>query len=362
VAGKLQIGGAPAVVLTAADLPAAGPAFTSATVLPGRGMMLLQARLRLPDGREVDALAAPPPAEAARELDGGPDDFNGNKAFSFGGAILAPFANRIRGRPVEPRQIEAIVDGRRVRLPRNWGGKAPGAEQYAMHGLILDACIDVEASSPAVVRGRLAAGDFGGRWPGRAELAFEWLLEAGALRLRVSVRNVGDGVLPFGIGWHPYFALPSGDRRQARLRLPAGLRAEVNNYDEVLPTGRLLPTAGTAYDFSQARELGELYLDDCFTDLVREDGLASAEVVDPAAGVGLRIATPSPEVKAVQVYAPPDKPFVVVEPQYNLADPYGDVWRAGTDTGMARLQPAQSLTYEVSVTAFALGTAARSVG
>jgi galactose mutarotase-like enzyme len=362
VAGELQIGGAPAAVLTATDLPAEGPAFTSATVLPGRGMMLLQARLRLPDGREVDALFAPPADEAARELDGGPDDFNGDKSFSFGGAILAPFANRIRGRPVEPRQIEAVVDGHQVRLPRNWGGKAPGAEQYAMHGLILDACVDVEATSPGIVKGTLAAGDFGGRWPGRAELGFEWRLEAGALRLRVSVRNVGDAVLPFGIGWHPYFALPSGDRRQARLRLPARRRAGVNNYDEVLPTGRLLPTAGTAYDFSAARELGELYLDDCFTDLVREDGQVVVEVLDPARNIGLRIATPSPEVKAVQVYAPPDKPFVVVEPQYNLADPYGAVWPAGTDTGMARLQPAQSLTYDVSVTAFALGTPARSGG
>jgi galactose mutarotase-like enzyme len=362
MAGELQIGGAPAVVLTAAGLPPEGPAFTSATVLPGRGMMLLQARLRLPDGREVDALAAPPLGEAARELDGGPDDFNGNKSFSFGGAILAPFANRIRGRPIDPRSIAARIDGRQVRLPRNWGGKAPGAEQYAMHGLILDADVAFERAAPSVVTGTLAAGDFGGRWPGRAELAFEWRLAGGALRLRVWVRNVGDSALPFGIGWHPYFALPSGDRRQARLRAPARLRAEVNNYDEVLPTGRLSPTAGTAYDFSQARELGALYLDDCFTDLVREDGQAVAEVLDPAAGVGLRIATPSPEVKAVQVYAPPDKTFVVVEPQYNLADPYSDVWPEGTDTGMARLQPGQSLTYDVAVTAFALGTPTRSSG
>ena len=117
------------------------------------------------------------------KLDGGPDDFNGDKAFSFGGAILAPFANRIRGRPVEPRQIEAVVDGHQVRLPRNWGGKAPGAEQYAMHGLILDAHAPYEVPSPDRITGRLAAGDFGGRWPGKLALDLAWRLEAGALVL-----------------------------------------------------------------------------------------------------------------------------------------------------------------------------------
>ena len=359
MAGPLRIGGAPAVTLTARDLPAHGPAFTEAVVLPGRGMMLLQARLRLPSGEIVDALHAPSAEAAARALSGGPDDFAGNQAFAFGGAILAPYANRIRGRAVPgAREIETVVGGQVVRLPRNWGGKAPGAEQYAMHGLILDAAVPFESPSPALLRGRLEAGDFGGHWPSRCQLDFEWRLEAGALVLAVTARNTGDAVLPLGLGWHPYFALPSGDRAQARLRLPAAARTEVNDYDEVLPTGRRLPVAGTPYDFNapSGAALGDLYLDDCFTGLVREDGEAACEILDPAAGLGLRIATASPEVKACQVYAPPDQPFVVVEPQYNLADPFGAEWPAGADTGMAQLPPGGRLTYEVTVTAFTLGT------
>ena len=52
-------------------------------------------------------------------------------------------------------------------------------------------------------------------------------------------------------------------------------------------------------------------------------------------------------MKAVQVYAPPDQPFVVIEPQFNLPDPFGQPWPAGVDTGMARLAPAATVSYAV---------------
>ncbi|CAN7279208.1 aldose 1-epimerase [Phenylobacterium sp. LjRoot225] len=349
------IGGAPVVSLEARDLPAEGPAFVSAEVAPGRGFLLLRARLRLASGEIVDGVQGPEPAEAARLLDGGPEDFAGNRAFSFGGAILAPYANRIRGRHVTgAREIETEIDGHSVRLPRNWGGKAPGAAQYAMHGLILDTPVICAQPSPDRLTGHLDAGDFGGRWPARTAMHLEWRLAGGRLELAVTVRNTGAEPLPFALGWHPYFALPSGRRDQARLRLAAAARVEVDDYDQVLPTGRLLETAGTPYDFGAAdgRALGDLYLDDCFTGLVRRDGRVVVELIDPAAGMGFRISSPTAQVKAVQVYAPLDKAFAAIEPQFNLADPYSDIWPAGLDTGMARLAPGRSLTYEVRAEPF----------
>jgi aldose 1-epimerase len=353
-----EIGGAPVLELTALDAPPQGPALLQASVLPGRGMMLLQARLRLASGEVVDALHAPPTAAAAQALSGGPDDFNGNAAFSFGDALLAPFANRITGRPLaDRREIEVSLRGQSVRLPRNWGGREPGAVQYAMHGLILDSHVAWAQPSADCVTGRLEAGDFGVGWPSRCTLSFEWRLMGGGLRLRVQASNVGDEPLPIGLGSHPYFALPSGDRRQARLRLDAEQRTEVNNYDEVLPTGRLLPTRGGAYDFSGpvGRALDGLYLDDCFTGLERRQGEVVVEILDPAADLGLRISSPSPGVKAVQVYAPRDQAFVVVEPQFNLADPCSDVWPRSLDTGLAWVAPGEHAAYEVRIDPFQMG-------
>ena len=323
-------------------LSAAGgqaPCFVNATIARSRGMLLLQARVRLADGRLFDLLTTPD-----EPAFGGPDDFNGNVSFSLGGAILLPYANRITGKPVEGRRIETQVLGQTVRLPMNWGGKAPGARRYAMHGLMLDAPFEMVEQDDAHVRGVFHAGDFGGCWLSRTDVAVEYRLTPGALTLTVEAMNVGDELLPMSIGWHPWFNLPSGDRAQARLRLPASARTAVNDYDEVLPTGEVAPLAGTPYDFSQGRELGDLYLDDCFVGLTGD----TAEVVDPAGGLGLRIGADVPPVTAFQVYAPPNKAFVVVEPQYNRADPFSPVWR-GEDTGMVILRPGERTIYSATV-------------
>ena len=351
----MLIGGEPAVTLAAPDGDGPGPRFTSAQVLPGRALMLLQARAVAPGLGEVEVIASPSLATAAQRLDGGPGDDFGNAAFSFGGAILAPFANRIRGRETAGEQtVETRIAGQTVRLPANWGGKGPGAEIYAMHGLILDRAVRKLQVAADRVSGRIAAGDFSGRWPGELDLEIAWSLAAHALELTVTATNVGPGPVPVGLGWHPYFALPSGDRAQARLKIPAGSRALVNDYDEVLPTGEVVPVAGTPYDFRAGAPLGELYLDDCFLDLERDaDGEIAIEIVDPKAGLGVRVVSPSTSVTAVQTYAPLDKPYVVVEPQFNLADPYGAEWR-GRATGMVSLAPGKSITYKARVELFSL--------
>src|SRR5690606_7693544 len=134
------------------------------------------------------------------------------------------------------------LGGQGATLPANWSGKAPGASPYAMHGLMLDVPFsEFQRLDANRVEARWLAGDFGGRWPSQAEVSVAWTLTARTLGLEVRVDNVGVELLPLGIGWHPYFRLPSGDRRQARLRIPARARLEVGDYDQVLPTGAVLP-------------------------------------------------------------------------------------------------------------------------
>jgi galactose mutarotase-like enzyme len=362
MADVIEIGGAPVVTLERPADPAR-PAFRSACILPGRGMMTLQVTAHLPGRGETDLLTAPSLAAARDDFDRNPEPFPGNRSYRVGGAILLPYANRIRGRLApDGRTIETEILGKTVRLPANAGGKRPGAERYAMHGLLLASrADDVRRESTDEedrVVGSFHPGDFGHQWLSATEIRCENVLRSDSFTLTVTARNVGDERLPMGIGWHPYFALPSGHRRQARLHVPARRRVLVNDYDEVLPTGEVVPVAGTPYDFSMpgGREVGDLYLDDCFVDLVRSgEGRATAEIVDPEGAYGLRVVALSPAIQAIQVYAPPQEPFIVLEPQFNRADPFGPEWgpeaEAG-ETGMALLAPGESAVYSARLELF----------
>lgn len=353
------VGGMKPVVLRAEPPDSDGRAqFIEAVFLPGRGMNLIKVRGQIPGLGETELLHSPPLGNVSAQLSGGPDDFMGVHSFRFGGALLLPFANRIRGEVSrDGRSLETDILGRRVRLPADWQGKHAQAEKCAIHGLILAAKLSITEASGDHVVARLDAGNFGGYWLSDATIEVRATLRWDALDLSVTVQNTGKDMLPIGIGWHPYFALPSGRRNEARLFLPARLRSLVNNYDDVFPTGEVVPVAGTPYDFSGAdgAPLGQRYYDDCFLGLEKsaEEHL-DIEVLDPAAHYGFRITEASPHIQAVQVYSPPDQPFVVVEPQFNLADPFSGVWPKGFDTGMVLLGPGQVTAWSVVWRIFAI--------
>ena len=360
----ISIGGEPAVIL---ERPQAHdrtkPQFLGATILPGNGMNLLQVRAYLPGKGDIDVINAPSLAEAKNLLENQNDAF-GNKSFSMGGAILLPYPNRIRGKlSADGKIIETAIGNEPLSLPANWKGKKPGAEVHAMHGLIMSAHFqDVKFHNGPVqstVSGFLHGGNFDGHWPSKTDVSVRMILKNTALDVIVTAKNVGNEKLPMAISFHPYFRFPSGNRAQARLHLPADMRTLVNNYDDVFPTGKVVPVKGTPYDFTApgGAPLGPtLYMDDCFTDLKRNAaGNAVIDVIDPAAKYGLRITALSPQIKAIQAYAPPDKDFIVLEPQFNLADPFNTKIWGHRNTGMDWLAPGQSVSWHVRLELFIPG-------
>ena len=327
------------------------PEFVQVTLLPGRGMNFFQARAWFPGLGEVDLLASPTLDEAQKQLSGGPGDFMGVHSFRFGGALLLPFANRIRGKLMpDGCTIQTKILNRDVLLPADWHGSHPGAEKCAMHGLILAAGMHVTDATPDQVKATLNAGDFDGHWLSDTRVTVEAKLRATSVEFSATALNARNELLPVGMGWHPYFAVPSKQREQVRLRLPAYKRALVNNYDDVFPTGQLEAVAGTPYDFTGegGAPLGSRYFDDSFVDLRKTaQGHTVVEIVDPAAHYGVRLTALSPHLRALQVYSRPEHAFVVVEPQFNWADPFSSVWAPDVDTGMVVLSPGERVTWAV---------------
>ena len=352
-----EIGGQRIVTLKRAATSKSRPEFTSVTLAPGRGMELIQITANFPGKGEVNVLASPDLAGAKEMLDE-KDDANGDLGYRLGSAFLVPYPNRIRGPlSADGQTLTTQWEGHTITLPANNIGKNPGAERHAMHGLILKS----KTSDVAVhdlmggqeVTGVIHAGDFGGHWLSKTDLDVTIRLTADSVDAMVTAHNVGKESEPIAIGWHPYFNLPSGDRTQVKIEIPGSQLALVDNYDNVFPTGKLKPVDGTQYDLRAAGgvALDKNFYDDNWSHLTWKNGVVTVKVIDPAAKYGVAIEGVSPEIKTIQMYAPPAMQFVAIEDQFNFADPFSKVWN-GMNTGMVTLKPGASTQWHVRLKVF----------
>jgi len=353
-----SVNGVPAVTVSRKPTPGATkPEFTSMTLFPGRALMIQQITAYFPGKGEVNVLAEPLGnlEEAAKVLND-TDDANGDLSYRMGAAFLFPYPNRIRGKlSADGKTLTTEWHGKTITLPANNIGTKPGAERHAMHGLILKTPVEdlkvVQTAEGGSVSGVIHGGDFGGHWLSKTDLVIKVTLTAEGVDASIVAHNVGNEPEPVAIAWHPYFNLPSGDRRQVRLHIPASAMAQVDNYDNVFPTGKIVPVAGTPYDFEAAdgKALGGQFLDDNFSHL---SGIPIVvTITDPAAHYGVHIEGLSPNIKTLQVYAPPAKNFVAVEHQFNFADPFGKEW-GNMDTDMVTLAPGKSTQWHVRLKVF----------
>jgi aldose 1-epimerase len=342
-----------------------GPEFLTATLLPGRGMNLLQITAYLPQKGEVNLLASPTLQEAGKLLNGTGLDANGAESLTMGAAIEAPWASRISGAATpEGENLSTMWHGIRLVLPMDAKNSYGAGGAVAAGGLLLKQASDSINTSVMPDGGEVLAtfhpGNFDGHWPSQTEITTTVQLSGKAITMKIVARNTGNTPEPIGIGWHPRFAILNRHRGQMMLRLPEGLRVDVKDRRTGQLSGRLLPVEKTEYDFTgrTGAQLGALNLDDTFVHLktgLMEDGPV-AELRDPENDYGLRITAMTSTIKAIRVYAPLDGSFISIEPQFNFDDPFGREWAKDEDTGMMVLQPGQSTQWKIRLGIFSLSS------
>jgi hypothetical protein len=342
-----------------------GPEFLSATLLPGRGMNLLQIRAYLPQKGEVDLLASPPLEEAARLLSGTGADANGAQSLAMGATFEVPWASRISGVSApDGGDLITVWRGMRLVLPTGAKDNHVTGGAMATGGMLLKQASDSVSTSIMPDGGQAQAnfrpGNFNDHWPSQTAITTTVTLSGRAIEMKIVARNTGDTAEPIGIGWHPRFAILNGHRGQMMLRLPQGMRVEVKDRRTGQLSGKLLPVEGTEYDFTgrNGAQLGALNLDDSFVHLrtgLMESGPV-AELRDPENDYGLRITAMTSTIRALRVYAPLDGSFISIDPQFNYDDPFGREWAKDEDTGMVVLQPGQSTQWRVRLEIFSLSS------
>jgi aldose 1-epimerase len=116
-------------------------------------------------------------------------------------------------------------------------------------------------------------------YPWSLALRTRWSVSADGLRCDQEATNTGDGNAPFGYSVHPYLQLPGVAVDDILLRVPGKVR--------VLADARLLPigavkVAGTEYDFTEPRRVGDLVLDTTFGDIDHgPDGGSAVTIAAP---------------------------------------------------------------------------------
>jgi len=208
------------------------------------------------------------------------------------GQVLMPWPNRIRdGR--------YTFDGDDQQLPLT-----EVARGHASHGLVRWASWTVrERAADAVTLGCRVPSQPGYPWV--LDLEVTWALTDDGLHVTQRATNRSGRPAPYACGAHPYLVVGDGPVDGWELSLPAATRATTD--ERLIPVGRE-PVTGTAYDFTTARAVGDVELNDAFTDLGRrDDDTVEVVVRDPATGRGT-VMWGGPAVRWFQLYTADDRP------------------------------------------------------
>lgn len=347
-------GGQDAIVLDRSPLEEGKiPEFTSATILPGRGMNVLQITAALPGKGRVNLLASPTLEEAVNEMSGTADDAYGGASLAMGGAVEAPWSGKLFG-AANANILTAHWNGNVLRIPverKNGAAIATGGLLLNRKGTAVKSNVMPDGGEAEAVYN---IEDFDGAWPSKMRVRTTVQMSGRAMTMKIVATNTGNAPEPVGLGWRPRFAVLSKDRSQMRLRLPSVTKEELrgeNHGRDSSPTGQLVSVEGTAEDFSaiEGRALGKENLEGTFVDL-RQAALDSgpvAELWDPENQYGLRITMLSASIKAIHVSAPADGSFVMLDPSFNYDDPFGAEWPKDEKAGMVTLQPGGSVQWSI---------------
>lgn len=274
---------------------------TRAEVWPFTGFNCLRWQVRTDSGAFADLLYVAP-------------DWETNPVPTRSGhPVLFPFPNRLRDGIL-------TANGQTYRLPLN-----DSTQANAIHGFAPRVPWRVLAthagSDAAAITGqfRLSIDDPASRdlWPTDCILNLTYHLSPTALRVDAVVENPGSNPLPFGLGYHPYFRLPTAPDAAVDSFQLQSAATTLWPLSDSLPTGveTALPPE---LDFRQSRAIGALAFDHLFggveVEPVQSDGFRTiARLRSPGATESLAVEADATFGKLI-LFTPVHRKAVAIEP------------------------------------------------
>lgn len=176
-----------------------------------------------------------------------------------------------------------------------------------MHGTVRNArfsLVGTEAGNgSSKIQGRVLLGPEGIPDPFPCVLDLTIEVSSDSVQWRYRVTNTGDGPLGYGFGLHPLF------RKFAGMVITSDFDGRMEASDELLPTGTIIPTARSPYDFSQGKDIGSLSLDTVFC---KQEAPVRTRITYQSFELEMEC---SRQFGHTVLYTEPQFPFVCVEPQ-----------------------------------------------
>jgi len=251
------------------------------------------------------------------------ETLSGSSSNFYRGAKLSPFPNRINKGKYEFASKEYQL--------------AINAPPHALHGLCWNLPFTIKEqlatnnSAKLVLSANYKSLHDG--YPFSYTIEIEYILEQHNFKCTTRITNTSEQAIPIGDGWHPYFSTGS-KVNNLKLQLPPNKQLELDK--GLIPTGNYLP----GNYFSKPTLLYTTQLDHCF-ELDVVEGIAETRILDQSKNICIVIWQQG--YKFIQVYTPPDRKSIAIEPMTCAPDAFNN------KMGLTVLQPKESAEFYFGV-------------
>ena len=241
----------------------------------------------------------------------------------FSSFNLIPYSNRIE---------KAVLrySGKEYRL------KVNNDDGHAIHGEMRTRPLDIKAEGDNQIILSLDSRDFSDIiWPFPFYSEIKYAISENSFTMDLMLENVGDEIMPCGMGIHPYFMRKLNDKDDKVILKMQNIG--VYPGETCIPTGHWIDVP-EYMDFRQGQELSSDFLDRCFR--IEHDDIT---IEWPKNGITLKMVFDE-IFKHCIVYCPPDKPgYFAVEPVTNANNAFNMDEEGIEDTGSIYLSPGEKV-------------------
>ncbi len=215
----------------------------------------------------------------------------------FRGAVIGRFAGRL----LQP----IAIDGKVITLENSEGVLLhSGTSSWGKKNWLM---IDQQNDGTTAICFKISCEDGNSGFPGKVDAEVTYRLVDHSIIIEYKATT--DKTTPMNLTNHAYFNLGNaGNIDTHQLQINASQYLGLGS--DLVPNGKLLPTAATAFDFQTLKSLGNTRLDDCF--VLDDNASFAARLYAPETGIEMKTLTDQP---GVVVFTPPNFDAICFETQ-----------------------------------------------